>query len=260
MSQLRYLITYLLDEREELVEIPEDEVAQAKIYKALCNMREPKPVSKEYIEKENEYLQNLLKEKGIVDISSLPRVDNPFIDCRDIISIWQGDITRLKVDAVVNPANSQGLGCFNPKHRCLDNILGTAAGVCLRNECNDIMKEKNYHLNTSEAIITNAYNLPSRYIIHTVGPIVTSEVTDFQKKELFNCYWNCLTLAKEKNIKTIAFPCISTGLFCFPKDLASRIAISAVDCFLKEHSGCFEHVIFCVFSEEDYHFYMNYHK
>ncbi len=140
----------------------------------------------------------------------------------------------------------------------MDNILGISAGVCLRLECNDVMSKKNYNLKTGEAIITKGYNLPSKHIIHTVGPIVYDKVTNAQKKELETCYINCLNLAKENKIRTIAFPCISTGLFNFPKDVASKIAIKKVDEYLENNKEYFDKIIFCVYTNDDYLSYKNY--
>lgn len=259
MNKLDYLINYLLNERSEKVVVPTDIEEKKKLYKALCNIREPKEISQAYIEIENEYLQEELKKKEVVvidDIKHLTDVDSN-IKNKDKLYLWQGDITRLKIDAIVNPANSQGLGCFNPSHVCLDNIIGIAAGVCLRLECNEIMKKKDYYLETGQAIITRGYNLPSNYIIHTVGPIIDYQVTELQKRQLAECYNSCLDLAKEYNIRTIAFPCISTGLFHFPKDLAAKIAIQTVDDYLDRNREYFDKIIFCVFSNEDYHAYQN---
>ena len=258
MDKLDYLVNYLLNERDEDIVIPNNIDDKKKLYKALCNIREPRPISDEYIKVENEYLQEENIKRGIINIKDISLTNNNNIKNKDIISIWQGDITRLRVDAIVNPANSQGLGCFNPNHKCLDNIIGVSSGVCLRLECNEIMKDKNYNLETSDVIITKGYNLASNYIIHTVGPIIDYDVTDKDKYMLKNCYINCLELAKKNNIRTVAFPCISTGLFRFPKDIASKIAINAVDVFLDLNRDYFDRIIFCVFSDDDYNYYINY--
>ena len=258
MNNLDYLIKYLLEERNEDINIPNNLEEKRNLYKALCNIREPKPISQEYINIENKYLKEESIKKGIVSIDDIQSINKDNIRNKEIICIWQGDITRLEVYAIVNPANSQGLGCFNPYHKCLDNILGISAGVCLRLECNEIMKYKDYNLKTSEVMITKGYNLPSKYIIHTVGPIVNHEVTDKEKKELVACYKNCLELAKQKNIRTIAFPCISTGLFNFPKDIAASIAVKTVDKYLDSNKEYFDKIIFCVFTDEDYNYYKNY--
>ena len=146
-------------------------------------------------------------------------------------------------------------GCFLPCHECIDNQINTFAGVSLRLECNEIMKKKNYFLHTGKAFITRGYNLPAKYIIHTVGPIIYNEVTEKEESQLVNCYTSSLELAIENAIRTIAFPCISTGEFRFPKDKASKLAILAVNSFLKEHSNSFDRVVFNVYGEEDYKIY-----
>ena len=172
--------------------------------------------------------------------------------------MWKGDITTLKIETIVNAANSQGLGCFFALHNCIDNQVNSNAGISLRLECNEIMKLKNYHLETSEAIITNGHNLPCKYIIHTVGPIIYENVTEKEILELKKCYINSLELAKENNIKTIAFPCISTGEFRFPKELASKIAVETVKEYLKTNEGYFEKIVFDVFEDSDYRSYFKY--
>ena len=149
----------------------------------------------------------------------------------------------------------KGYGCFIPCHKCIDNQINTFAGVALRLECNEIMKEKNYFIHTGKAFITKGYNLPAKYVIHTVGPIIYSEVTEKEEIQLINCYTNSLELAIENGIRTIAFPCISTGEFRFPKDEASKIAILAVNNFLKKHKNSFDKVVFNVYGEDDYKIY-----
>ena len=171
------------------------------------------------------------------------------------ICLWQGDITILKIDAIVNAANSQGLGCFIPCHKCIDNAIHSASGVELRLECNKIMQEIGM-LQTGKVFITKGYNLPSKYVIHTVGPIIYENVKEKEILELKNCYINSLELAKENNIKTIAFPCISTGEFRFPKELASKIAIETIKEYLDTNEEYFEKIIFNVFLDVDYKIYL----
>lgn len=252
MEKLEYLINYLIQENKEIKinSIPEKIEDKKMLYRSLCNIREAKPIKEEYIKIENEFLQEETKTKGIIDEKN---IKSNFIYNDTKISIWKGDITTLKIQAIVNAANSQGLGCFVPCHKCIDNQIGTFAGVSLRIECNEIMKKKNYNLKTGEAIITNGYNLPAEKIIHTVGPIIYDQVTNIEQKQLANCYINSLKLAQENNIKTIAFPCISTGEFRFPKDFASKIAIETVKEYLRQNN--FEKIIFNVFSDEDYELY-----
>ena len=221
MEKLDFLIQYLLKENREvnIDKLPTDITEKKNLYRSLCNIREPKPISKEYLEVENAYLQKELKKKD------------------------------------VNAANSQGLGCFVPCHKCIDNQIHTMAGVGLRLACNEIMKKKDYQLKTGEAIITKGYNLPAKYVIHTVGPIIYDKVTQLEEQQLADCYINSLQLAMDNGIRTIAFPCISTGEFRFPKEQASKVAIATVDDFLKHNSDKFEKVVFNVFTEEDYRIY-----
>ena len=230
-----------------------------RLYRSLCNIREAKQVSNKYLEIENEFLQEELKKKDITNIKDIQTISKTIKESnlknKDKICLWQGDITILKIDSIVNAANSQGLGCFIPCHKCIDNQINTFAGISLRLECNKIMKEKNYFLETGKAFITKGYNLPAKFIIHTVGPIIYDEVTDKEIKELQECYINSLNLAKENKIRTIAFPCISTGEFRFPKEEASKIAIESVDRFLNENREYFDKVVFNVYKEEDYKIY-----
>lgn len=262
MDRLDYLINYLLKENKEIKidKIPKNKEDKKKLYRSLCNIREPKPIDKQYIQIENEYLQEELQNKKITKIedinSILEIVPQSTLKHKNKICLWQGDITTLKINAIVNAGNSQGLGCFVPLHSCIDNQINSNAGVALRLECNEIMKEKNYNLKTSEVIYTKGYNLPSKYIIQTVGPIIYGEVNKIEEKQLADCYINSLRLAIKIGIKNIAFPCISTGEFRFPKDLASKIAIATVDEFLDRYSDEFEKIVFNVFADEDYNIYL----
>ena len=261
MEKLDFLIDYLLNENIEIKvnNIPKNELEKKRLYRSLCNIREAKQVSNKYLEIENEYLQEELKKKDITKVQEIQTISKTIkesnLKSKDKICLWQGDITTLQIDAIVNAANSQGLGCFIPCHKCIDNQINTFAGVGLRLECDEIMKEKNYFLETGKAFITNGYNLPAKYVIHTVGPIIYDKVTDKEIKELQECYINSLNLAKENKIKTIAFPCISTGEFRFPKEQASKVAIKIVDRFLDENRECFDKVVFNVYKEEDYKIY-----
>lgn len=245
MEKLDYLIDYLLNERNETIDFNKLSYEDKKrIYRSLCNIRDAKPISEEYLKIENEYLQDELNKKNITDVAEIK-------PSKEKICIWKGDITTLKIDAIVNAANSQGLGCFIPMHSCVDNIIGSNAGVLLRLECNEVMKEKNYFLPTGEAFITKGYNLPAKYVIHTVGPIIYTEVTKKEEEQLFNCYINSLELAIKNGIKSIAFPCISTGEFRFPHEQACKLAISAVETFLKKHKDDIDKIVFNVYKEED---------
>ena len=248
MRKLDYLINELIKEDERLVnvEIPISLEKKKDFYRAIRNIRGPKPISKEYLKIQDEYLQEEIKNKGIVDEKDIPKD-------KGIISIWQGDITTLKVDVIVNACNEYLLGCFNPTHRCIDNAIHSFAGMELREECNNIMKGKT--LPNGEVILTNAYNLPSKYIIQTVGPQVNKIPTDQDKKDLSNCYYNSLELAKENGLKTIAFPCISTGLYGFPQNEASKIAIKTINDYLSVNKNTIEHIIFNVFKDDDLSIY-----
>lgn len=192
------------------------------------------------------------KEKGIVTLEEIPTVEEQYGGKRpyaDRLSVWQGDITRLSVDAIVNAANSQMLGCFVPCHKCIDNAIHSAAGIQLRQECSQIMKMQGHEERTGNAKITKGYNLPCRYVIHTVGPIVRGNLTGNDCRLLRSCYDSCLELAEAKGLKSIAFCCISTGEFHFPNEAAAEIAVEAVTDFLKNSS--LERVIFNVFKEYD---------
>ena len=261
MEKLDFLIDYLLNENTEIKvnNIPENEFGKKRLYRSLCNIREAKAISDKYLEIENEFLQEELKKKDTTNIKDIQTISKTIKESnlknKDKICLWKGDITTLQIDSIVNAANSQGLGCFIPCHKCIDNQINTFAGISLRLECNEIMKEKDYFLETGKAIITNGYNLPAKYVIHTVGPIIYDKVTDKEIKELQECYINSLNLAKENKIRTIAFPCISTGEFRFPKEQASKIAIESVDRFLNKNRNYFDKVIFNVYGEEDYKIY-----
>ena len=260
MDKLNFLIEYLLKERNEKLErMPTDELEKKKMYRSLVNVREPSPISNEYLDAENEFLQEELKKKEVTNIDDIQTVKEKYsgynLSNPDKICLWQGDITKLKIDAIVNAANSRGLGCFGACHDCIDNQIHTFAGVSLRLACNEIMKEKEYNLKTGEAIITKGYNLPAKNVIHTVGPIINFNVTKMQELELADCYINSLKLAIENNIRTISFPCISTGVFRFPKDLSSKIAIKAVDEFLKTNGDKIDKVVFNLWSREDVEIY-----
>lgn len=248
MDKLDYLINELIieDERLKNTKIPNTIEEKKDLYRALRNIRKPKPISQEYLKIQDEYLKEEIKNKGIVDEKDIP------FD-KDIISVWQGDITTLKIDAIVNACNEYLLGCFTPGHYCIDNAIHSFAGIELREECNKIMQGKT--LPNGKVVLTSAYNLPSKYVIQTVGPKAYHNVTKQDEIDLKNCYLNALELCKEKGIKTIAFPCISTGLYGFPNNEASIIAINTVKKYLKENKNVFNHIIFNVFKDKDYEIY-----
>ncbi len=243
----KFLIEYLLNENSEYsrITIPKSEQEQFQLYRSLVNMRSVMPVSSDYIDAENHFLQDLTKKKGITDISDLQSVENN-------IYLWQGDITTLKCGAVVNAANSGMTGCYQPCHNCIDNCIHTFSGVQLRLECAEIMWKQGYDEPTGQAKITSAYNLPCDYVIHTVGPVANERLTEKHCKLLQSCYKSCLEIAVQNSIDSIAFCCISTGVFGFPKQEAAVIAIGTVREFLKNHSI---KVIFNVFGDDDYEIY-----
>lgn len=243
MNRLDYLIEYLLEEDPQYseMEIPSDLQGKRDLFRALRNVRWPKPVSEEFLRLQDEELQAQLQEKGVVELPDVP------------MQIWQGDITRLKVDAIVNAANSQMLGCFHPLHKCIDNAIHSAAGVQLREECHRLMLQQGREEPTGQAKITKAYNLPCKYVIHTVGPIIPNGIpTEFQKEQLASCYRNIMTCADENNLESVAFCCISTGEFRFPNRLAADIAVQTVKDYLTTHPNCsVKQVVFNVFKDVD---------
>ena len=213
------------------------------------NVREPAPISDEFLKLQDEYLSEEVDMRGITDSAGL--AGSPL---DDRLVVWRGDITTLKIDAIVNAANSALRGCFIPNHSCIDNIIHSVSGIQLRLKCDELMNEQGYEEPTGNAKITPAYNLPCRYVLHTVGPIVTGRLTKMQCNELADCYKSCLKLAADSGLKSIAFCCISTGVFHFPQQKAAQIAVQTVQDYLKEDNRI-ERVVFNVFKEEDYSIY-----
>lgn len=232
--------------------------------RSLMNIRMPQYMSEEVLKVQDEFLAEEASEKGIVTLADIPDVKEQY-GCNspyaDKLSIWQGDITRLSVDAIVNAANSQMLGCFVPCHRCIDNAIHSAAGIQLREECSRYMENKRiqygarYTEPTGQAVLTKGYGLPAKYVIHTVGPIVTYRLNDALRKDLENCYRNVLACCVENEIRTVAFCCISTGEFHFPNDEAAKIAVKTVLQFLAEYGQKLDRVVFNVFKDEDKEIY-----
>ena len=252
---MEYLINYLLNENPKIKvqQQPKNREEQFNLYRSLSNVRPANPVTQEYIEKENKLLQEYIRNHKTItkveDIKTLSQTHpQTGIKNSDRISLWQGDITSLKIGAITNAANSKGLGCFVPCHNCIDNQINTYAGVQLRLECDRHMKTINYNLPTGEAFTTKAYNLPAEHVIHTVGPIISGQVRPKQEQQLSNCYRNTLKQAQENNITTLAFCSISTGEFHFPKDLACQIALKTVDDYLDDNKEYFDNVVFNVYS------------
>ena len=244
-----YLIRELLHEqpRYRNIEISKDHAEQKKLLRSLMNIRMAAPISEAFLQTQDEYLQETIKEKGITDIKDL-------IPAEEGIYLWQGDITTLKCDAIVNAANSGMTGCYQPCHNCIDNCIHTYAGVQLRNACAEIIEKQGYEEPTGCAKITSAFNLPCKYVLHTVGPIVQGHLTKEHEELLASCYRSCLELADENGVKSVAFCCISTGVFMFPNERAAEIAVQTVRDYRKEKNSGIE-VIFNVWKDEDYEIY-----
>lgn len=244
-----YLIKQLLAEQPQHREnkIPEKESEQKRLLRSLLNIRPPKATGADFLKLQDEYLQTENTAKGITDLSELSPISKD-------IYLWQGDITTLRCDAIVNAANSALLGCFCPCHSCIDNAIHTYAGIELRLECAEIMKKQRHAEPTGKAKITRAYNLPCNYVLHTVGPIIGSSVTKRDEELLSSCYRSCLELAEQNEVKSIAFCCISTGEFHFPNKRAAEIAIKAVKDYKQQTNSRIE-VIFNVFKDQDYEIY-----
>lgn len=240
-----YLIRELQKDKSQLspYRIPDDEQGQKDLLRGLMNIWMPKPLSEEYLRIEGEYLRAEAEVKGITKLSDLKPID---ID----LYLWQCDITTLACDAVVNAANSQMLGCWQILHNCIDNCLHSASGLALRYRCFEIMSEQGHEEPTGQAKITPGYNLPSKYVLHTVGPIVSGRLNERHCELLKSCYLSCLKLAEENGVKSIAFCCISTGVFGFPQREAAEIAVSTVKEYKKTTNSDIK-VIFNVFKDED---------
>ena len=236
------------------LQTPADTEGKRRILRSLMNIRMPRELPDEVLAVQDEYLSGRAKEKGIVRLSDIPVI-------REGLSIWQGDITRLEVDAIVNAANSQMLGCFVPMHTCIDNCIHTFAGVQLRAECNRQMDQlrirygRDYEQPTAVPMLTDAYNLPAKKVIHIVGPIVQGRLTPALEKDLADCYRNTLDMCLENGLKSVAFCCISTGVFHFPNRKAAEIAVSTVKNWISAHPETMERVIFNVFKDEDRTYY-----
>ena len=245
----KFLIQKLLDEQPRYrgMEIPQDKIEQKRLLRSLFNIRMPGDISEDFLKIQNEYLQEETVLKGITDLMDLSPVQKG-------IYLWQGDITTLRCDAIVNAANSGMTGCYAPCHGCIDNCIHTYAGIQLRLECDDIMKKQGHEEETGKAKITSAYNLPCKYVIHTVGPIIYGRLTEGDKELLASCYRSCLEIAEQNGVKSIAFCCISTGEFHFPNDKAAEIAVLTVKEYRKRTGSDME-VVFNVFKDVDYEIY-----
>lgn len=242
-----YLIDRLAAERGEGIAVPENGQVQKRLLRALFNVRPPIPADEEFLRVQDAYLKEETRRKGVTDLADLAPI-------RPDIYLWQGDITTLKCDAIVNAANSALLGCFCPNHGCIDNAIHTFAGVQLRLACAELMAKQGHDEPTGQAKITPAFDLPCRYVIHTVGPIVGGRLTERDCELLRSCYLSCLSLADEKRLESIAFCCISTGEFHFPNERAAEIAIRTVGEYKAETESKIK-VIFDVWKNEDHEIY-----
>lgn len=245
----QYLIQALLKEQPRYADtaIPPQEREQRRLLRALFNLRAPAPASKGFLRIQDAYLQEETAGKGVTEWTDLQPIQKGMY-------LWQGDITTLRCDAVVNAANAQMLGCFCPGHGCIDNAIHTYAGVQLRAACAEIMNEQGHEEETGKAKMTPAYNLPSEYVMHTVGPIVHGRLTEKNRSQLASCYRSCLELAEQAGIHSIAFCCISTGEFHFPNDKAAEIAVQTVQKY-KQQTNSEIQVIWNVFKNADYEIY-----
>ena len=245
----RFLVDALLDERPEYrgARVPAGGEEQRLLLRALMNVRTARKCSPEFLRVQDEYLRAELEAKGITDIGSLMPV-------RRGLYIWRGDITTLRCDAIVNAANSGMTGCYVPNHRCIDNCIHSYAGVELREYCAELMRRQGHEEPTGAAKITPAYNLPCRYVLHTVGPIISGRVTKQDEELLASCYRSCLELAAENGLESVAFCCISTGEFHFPNERAAEIAVKTAEEFMQKESSV-RKVIFNVFKDRDEEIY-----
>lgn len=246
-----FLINELLQERPQYakMKIPAQEQQQKNLLRALFNIRMPIPAGRAFLEIQDAYLRQETARKGITDLTDLKPVQPG-------VYLWQGDITTLKCDAIVNAANRQMLGCFYPCHGCIDNAIHTYAGVQLRAACAKIIQKQGHEEQPGRAKITDGFNLPCNYVLHTVGPVVRGRPTRNDRQLLAGCYRSCLALAAQNAIKSIAFCCISTGEFHFPNDQAAQIAVQTVKAYKKQTHSEIE-VIFNVFKTDDYNIYRN---
>lgn len=235
---------------------PADTEGKRRILRSLMNIRMPGKMDDAVLAVQDAYLRERIRENGVIELSDIPEI-------RDGLSIWQGDITRLAVDAIVNAANSQMLGCFVPMHTCIDNCIHTFAGVQLRAECSrqmTLLRERygmDYEQPTAVPMLTDAYNLPAKKIVHIVGPIVEYRLTPRLENDLAACYRNTLDLCEQNGLRSVAFCCISTGVFRFPNQRAAEIAVETVTEWIKGHPSAVDRIIFNVFRDEDKQIYEN---
>ena len=241
----QYLIRSLLNENPAYRDwgMPQGANDQRLLLRGLMNVRPSQKPDAEFLRIQDAYLREATAQKGVTDVNDLSPIQPG-------LYLWQGDITTLKCDAIVNAANSGMTGCYVPNHRCIDNAIHTFAGVQLRLACEEIMQRQGHPEPAGQAKITSAFNLPCRYILHTVGPIVADQPTQRDCELLASCYRACLELAAENDLEGVAFCCISTGEFHFPNEQAAEIAVRTVKDFLHQPTSV-KKVIFNVFKEID---------
>lgn len=256
LNNLDYCIQYLLRQNNAEAEVPATLEGKQRLLRVLMNIWHPQPLSEEFLQAQDTELQAQLMDKGVVSVNTAFRREHTAATIVNSqytrLCLWQGDITRLKVDAIVNAANNQGLGCWHPLHACIDNAIHSAAGLQLRQECNKILQGD--EIATGGAIITPAYNLPAKYVIHTVGPVVAGdEPIVGHEQMLAGCYRSCLCLARDFNLRSIAFCCISTGEYHFPNRRAAEVAVDVVRKHLASslQTGSLRTVVFNVFKDVD---------
>ncbi len=264
-ERLDYLVEKFIDDsvRYRDMDVPEDTEGKKCLLRSLMNIRMPKEMSPDVLKVQDEYLKERNREKGTVGIADIPSVSDRGSRhlFADRIFVWQGDITRLSVDAVVNAANSEMLGCFVPMHSCIDNCIHSFAGIELRSECDRQMKllrkkyGEDYMQPTAVPMLTPGYNLPAKHVIHVVGPIVQGRLTEDLEEDLAACYLNCLNLCEKNGLESVAFCCISTGVFSFPGKRAAEIAVKSVCGWMQGHPESRIKVIFNVFKDEDREYY-----
>lgn len=265
-KRLDYLVESFKAETPEYrrVKIPQDAEGKRRMLRALMNIRDPKPAAAAVLAIQDAYLKGRALEKGIVNVRDMATVSKSIGSSHafaDIISIWQGDITCISADVIVNAANSQMLGCYFPLHNCIDNCVHTYAGVQLREECSRKMRSlrlrfgDDYDQPTAVPMLTDAYNLPAKKVIHIVGPIVGHDLTPQLEKELADCYRNILDMCRENGLRSVAFCCISTGEFRFPNRRAAEIAVQTVTDWLEINKGSIDRLIFNVFKDIDRKYY-----
>jgi O-acetyl-ADP-ribose deacetylase (regulator of RNase III) len=271
VKTVRGLISFLQEELPKNHNLASYEIENSsyneirEVLYSLLIIRQPNPLPTWFHSNMDRLLQLENLERTIVDAETIPRIKNMYpkisYPISDQLALWKGDITSLKIDAIVNAANKTLLGCFQPFHKCIDNAIHSKAGPRLREVCNEIMSLQGCSEEPGWAKITLGYNLPSKYVLHTVGPkidlkIANNNISKEQQNVLASCYISCLDLAlKIPAIQSIAFCSVSTGVFGFPIELAAKIALSTTIEWMENHSDAFDLIVFDVYSQKDYEIY-----